>query len=91
VRASRVAWYLGIAELSIGAALCFSGIRYGWAAGDSLSNVWGTVVIFTGVFGFVLPGGLLLRKPPTRWLSQLFTALATILASGVIAQALDLW
>ena len=87
---SNVGWGLGIVELLVGGTLCFNGLRYGWAADDSLSNVWGTVVIFTGLFGFAVPGSLLFLKGPLRWIAQLFPALAAILGFALLAQGLGL-
>ena len=83
-------WCLGAVELAVGGTLCARGFRYGWAADDSLSNLWGTVVILTGFLGFAVPGGLLFLKTPTRWIAQLVPALTAILGSAAITQGLGL-
>src|SRR5688572_29950153 len=87
---SRVGWCIGAVEGVVGGTLCVRGLRYGWAAGDSLSNVWGTVVIFTGLFGFLVPGALLFLKGPTRWIAQLIPPVTLALAPAVVAQGLGL-
>jgi hypothetical protein len=92
---ARTLWFratcgLGAAELLTGGTLCFRGVRYGWAAGDSLSNLWGTIVILTGLFGFAVPGSLLFLKNPLRWIPQMAPALAAAFGSTIIAQGLGL-
>jgi hypothetical protein len=87
---SKVGWAVGLVELVIGGVMSFRGLRYGWAAGDSLSNVWGTVVILLGILAFAVPGGLLFLKSPQRWLAQAMPVLAVILGYGIVAQGLGL-
>jgi hypothetical protein len=85
---SRVGWCLGAVEVVVGGMLCVRGLRYGWAAGDSLSNAWGSIVIFTGLFGFLVPGALLFLKSPARWIAQLIPLVTMALGSTVVAQGL---
>lgn len=87
---ARLGWAVGFVELGAGGTMLYRGLRYAWAAGDSLSHVWGTMVILVGLLGFALPGGLLFLKSPQRWLVQLIPVLAALFASRVVAQGLGL-
>jgi len=72
--AQRVALVLGVLEILAGTGFLYLGCQ-GWIAGDSGSNVAGTMLNLCGLVGFILPGTLLCFPTPARWIGQVLPVL----------------
>lgn len=66
---------LGAVECAFGTALLYRGCHSALFVDDGMANMAGTFMIASALFAFIVPGALLWRQNPLRWLAQLPLAL----------------